>query len=70
MNNITISQIKDIENINVLRNKSSKYGQLTYKYDDECIEMLKNNFQRKDSLYLLAKSGNDFAGFCSIDSDW
>lgn len=70
MNNITISQITDIEDINILRNKSSKYEELTYKYDDECIEMLKNNFQRKDSLYLIAKSGDDFAGFCSIDSNW
>jgi len=32
--------------------------------------MLKDYFKRKDSLYLIAKYEDDFAGFCSIDSNW
>jgi len=70
MNNITISQIKNIEDINILHNKSSNYEQFTYGYEEDDIERLKNNFKRKDSLYLIAKSGDNFAGFCSIDSEW
>ena len=42
MNNITISQIKNIEDINILHNKSSNYEQFTYGYEEDDIEKPKS----------------------------
>lgn len=66
MNNITTSIIKDENEIDFLKDKSS----FNYTYDKIAVDSLKNLFKLKDSLYLLAKSGDEFVGFCSIDIDW
>lgn len=66
MNKIIYSTITDVEEIDILRDKSS----FNYKFDENTINLLKKNFALKDSLYILAKSGDDFVAFCSIDRDW
>uniref|UniRef100_A0A7C4R6Q4 GNAT family N-acetyltransferase n=1 Tax=candidate division CPR3 bacterium TaxID=2268181 RepID=A0A7C4R6Q4_UNCC3 len=66
MKNINYSTITDINELETLRDKSA----FKYKFDDDLIESLKKYFILKDSLFILAKSEGDFAGFCSIDRDW
>lgn len=63
---LTISPITTTSNLNLLHNKSS----FNYTYTKATIDLLKKNFGLKDSLYLIAKEGEEFAGFCSIDRDW
>jgi ribosomal protein S18 acetylase RimI-like enzyme len=66
MSNINYSTIKDAEEIEILRGRSS----FKYVFDPAAIESLKKHFTSKNSLYVLAKSDGIFAGFCSIDRDW
>ncbi|MFA6259793.1 MAG: GNAT family N-acetyltransferase [Candidatus Peribacteraceae bacterium] len=58
------------ETIDVLRGKTAQYRSLNIQYDDDTLQYLKNHLHDEDSLYLIAKENNVFAGFCSIDSDW
>lgn len=62
----TISPITSPSDLNLLRDKSS----FNYTYTKATIDLLKKNFGLKDSLYLIAKEGEELAGFCSIDRDW
>ena len=66
MKEINYSVISDIEEIETLRDKSS----FNYKYDEDTISLLKKHFILKDSLYIFAKSGDEFVAFCSADRDW
>lgn len=66
MDYITISEMKDIKEIEFLRGKVS----FNYTYDKVTIDSLKEHFLLKDSLYLIAKKGVEFVAFCSIDRDW
>lgn len=66
MRDITISIMKDEKEIDFLRGKSS----FNYVYDKATIDSLKKHFILKDSLYLIAKKGAEFIGFCSTDRDW
>lgn len=70
MDNITYSIIKDVEELEVLREKSSRYKDLVLSFNEKTMDLLKKNFDLKDSLYILAKLDNEFVGFCSIDRDW
>lgn len=70
MNNIIISTMRDVEEIEILRNKSGKYNDFTYTYEEPTLDLLKKNFDLPDSLYLIAKKDDQFVGFCSIDRDW
>ena len=66
MDNIVINIITDEKEIEYLRDKAS----FNYTYNQPTIDSLKKLFKLKDSLYLLAKSDDEFVGFCSIDRDW
>lgn len=66
MPNTQFSIIRDEKEIEILRNRSS----FNYTYDEPTIELLKNNFRLKDSLYLIAREGDRFVAFCSTDRDW
>ena len=66
MNEITFSTIKGAEEIEILRDKLV----FNYTYNQEEIDSLKKHFALKDSLYVLAKNKEKFAGFCSIDRNW
>ena len=66
MENISYSTIKEVEEIEILRNKTS----FNYTYDQATIESLKKHFTLKDSLYILAKSNGEFVAFCSTDRNW
>jgi len=66
MKQIMYSKIEDVDDIEVLRGKPS----FNYVLDDETIKLLKKNFFLEKSLYILAKEGNTFVAFCSIDNDW
>lgn len=70
MNNIVYATIEDPQEIEILRDKTSKYNDLILSYNQKTIDLLKANFDLKDSLYLIAKRNNEFVGFCSIDRDW
>lgn len=50
--------------------KSSTYKNFVYTYTVETIELLKNNFELPDSLYMLVLDQDNFVGFVSVDSDW
>lgn len=63
---ITYSTIKDVEEINILKDRQS----FDYTYDQATIELLKINYLIKDSLYILANDGKEFVAFCSVDRDW
>lgn len=67
---VTIRKIEDINDIDVLLNRSSEFSDFVYSYDKEDIVRLKHNFTRSDSLYLLAEQGDEFVGYCSTDSEW
>ena len=66
MKKVNYSIIKDIEEIDILKNREV----FNYNYDQEEINSLKKHFIMKDSLYILARYKNEFAGFCSIDRNW
>ena len=66
MEDIVFSTIKNEGEIEILRDKQS----FNYKFDDNTIGLLKKLFTSNDSLYLIAKKDDEFAGFCSIDRDW
>lgn len=66
MHIISYSVILDIEEIEILRDRQV----FNYEYDQENIELLKQYFPTKDSLYTLVKNDDQFAGFCSIDRGW
>lgn len=70
MQTISFHIIQDINEIEILRGKSSKQNNFVYLYDDATLELLKKNFILPDSFYLLAKLDNTFVGFCSLDRDW
>lgn len=58
--------MKDEKELEQLRDKESFH----YTYDDITMDSLKKHLKLKDSLYILAKQGNEFVGFCSIDRGW
>lgn len=66
MDEITYSKIKNVEGIEILRDKQS----FNYTFDNQLLDLLKKNFSLENGLYLLASSNDAFAGFCSIDKDW
>lgn len=71
--NIKISIIEDKSDMDILKWKSSKYQDLIIKYkeyDDDTINFLKRHFDNSENLYLMAKIWDNFAWFCSIDSEW
>ena len=70
MNQITFSIVQNEDEIEILRNRSGKYNDFTYTYEETTIDLLKKNFSLPDSLYLIAKKGDEFVAFCSIDRDW
>jgi len=70
MNEITFAEIKDENEIDILRNRSSKYKDFIYKYEQPVIDLLKKNFKLRDSYYLIAKQNDNFVAFCSTDRDW
>jgi len=70
MSNIIFSVMKDENEIEILRNISSKYKNFIYTYDQPTIDLLKKNFRLKDSFYIIAKQNHVFVGFCAIDRDW
>ena len=39
-------------------------------FNKPTMDLLKKNFSLKDSLYLIAKKGEEVVGFCSVDRDW
>lgn len=66
MENINYTKIKSIRDIEIIRNMES----FKYKLDQSTINTLVKHFILEDSLYLLAKQDEKFAGFCSIDRGW
>lgn len=68
--NIEYSVIAQASDIDVLRGKTSQFKNFNVRYDEEAIEYLKVHVSDADSMYLMAKEGDVFAGFCSVDSDW
>ena len=70
MGDVTISIIKDEQEIDVLRNVTSGYGDFVYEYDEETLSLLKRNLKCENSLYIVAKQDGDFVAFCSVDPEW
>jgi len=66
INNVTISAMADEKEIEFLRDKQS----FNYTFDKTTIDSLREHFKLKDSLYLIAKKGEEFVAFCSIDRGW
>lgn len=66
VNMLTISKLKSTNDLSILKNRAS----FNYNFDEQTIASLEKNFALKDSFYLLAKQGEEFAGFCSIDRNW
>lgn len=71
-NNLMIkySTITEKGDIDVLQGKTAQYRSLHIQYDDETLQYLKDHLYDADSLSLMAKENDVFAGFCSIDSNW
>ena len=70
MSNIIFSTIKDEKEIEILRDRSSKYKDFIYTYDQPTIASLKKNFRLVDSLYIISKDNEKFVSFCAIDRNW
>jgi predicted N-acetyltransferase YhbS len=70
MSDITISIIKDEQEIDILRNVTSEYKDFVYRYDEETLNLLKKNLKHESSLYIVAKQDGDFVAFCSVDTEW
>jgi len=64
--NYSLIQITFTEEIEALRDKEF----FDHTYYEGKIEALKQYFGQEDSLYLIAKEGEEFVGFCSIDRGW
>ena len=67
---LSYTAITDERDIDILRGRTSQFQHFHYLYDDETLDFLKKNLRREGSLYLLAKDGENFAGFCSTDTEW
>ncbi len=70
MNPTTYRKIETVDEIDILLGKESQYDDFCYRYEMDTINLLKNNFQLEDSLYLFALQDDEFAGFVSCDTDW
>ena len=70
MHTIQLFQITRPEEIGILLGRESSLHGFHYTYDHETIDLLKNNFRREGSLYLVARLDNTFAAFISTDTDW
>lgn len=68
--NIEYMVLTKANDIDVLRGKTSQFKNFNVQYDEETLDYLKIHLADEDSLYLIAKENDTFAGFCSIDSDW
>lgn len=68
--NIEYFVITQADDIDVLRGKTSQFNNFNVRYNEETLKYLKTHLADKDSLYVMAKEGDTFAGFCSVDSDW
>lgn len=64
--NIKITVVKDEREIEMLNGRQS----FKYTYDDVTMGSLRQHYLLKDSLYLLAKDGEKFVAFCTIDRGW
>ena len=56
--------------IDQLLGKKSRHDDFEYLYGEETIELLKNNFDLPDSLYVLVTDNDKFVGFVSCDRGW
>jgi len=65
-----VSIISEENEIDVLRGKKSFSHNFEYAYDEKTIGFLKKNLKEEGNCYLIAKSGDAFAGFCSVDTQW
>jgi len=70
MGDITLSIIKDGREIDILRSMTSKYKDFMIKFNEETLNLLKKNLKLQDSLYIMAKQGDNFVAFCSVDPEW
>lgn len=70
MKSISYQELKSVDEIDILLGKESSYLDFCYRYEIDTINLLKNNFQLEDSLYLFALENEQFAGFVSCDRDW
>ncbi|MFA7244727.1 MAG: GNAT family N-acetyltransferase [Candidatus Magasanikbacteria bacterium] len=70
MINIVYHKVISKDEIEILHNKESIYKGFSYKYGKKTIDLLKNNFNRENSLYIVAKQEDEFVGFVSCDTDW
>jgi GNAT superfamily N-acetyltransferase len=70
MEKIIYTTMKSPDEIEILRDRSGKYHDFVYTYKEPTIDLLKKNFSLPESLYLIAKRGEEFVAFCSIDRDW
>lgn len=72
MTNLTFHIITNEKEIDILSGQKSSFNRFEYGYcdSDDTITLLKNNFHLKDSLYLIVKEYDNFAGFISMDRDW
>lgn len=70
MNAISYQELKTIDELDILLGKESNYMNFCYRYKVDTINLLKNNSQLEDNLYLFALLDTAFAGFVSCDSDW
>ena len=67
---IKYSVITEPNNIDVLQGKTSQFKNFNVAYDEVTLNYLKTHLADEDSLYLIAKECDTFAGFCSVDLDW
>lgn len=67
---IQISSIQHDKEIDVLFGQKSVFRKLEIEYGKKDIDHLKKNLTHAKSLYLIAKTGNEFAGFLAVDDEW
>jgi GNAT superfamily N-acetyltransferase len=70
MDDIVFKKIIREDEIETLQNRESTIGGFSYRYDGDTLALLKRNFHRDGSLYLMARQGDDFVAFVSADTDW
>jgi len=70
MDDISLSIIKDEQEIDILRYMTSEYKDFIIRYDEKTINLLKKNLKNENSLYIMAKQNEDFVAFCSVDPEW
>ena len=61
--NYSVIEVKNKDELNILKEQQASYGRLKFAYSDQHIEDFKKRLDAKNALQLMVKDGNKFCGY-------